>query len=91
MHTASKQRGLVVVSYYDLRAAVAALGTLQGTLVCNRPLEIHFSNVKPSSQDVGINQVRAWGRPAGRHQRYLFTSPVSTAGSIGGVPACSSS
>mmetsp|Transcript_20587 Transcript_20587/g.45080 ORF Transcript_20587/g.45080 Transcript_20587/m.45080 type:complete len:978 (-) Transcript_20587:2385-5318(-) len=57
LFTSSKHRGLVVVSYYDVRAAVSAKNTLQGTLVRGLPLEIHFSAPKQGTQDVvGLNQ-----------------------------------
>ncbi len=61
MTTALKPRGLVMVTYYDLRAAQLARGTLQGTLVRSQPLEIHFYNPAPKAgaQDSGVNQVRA--------------------------------
>lgn len=44
-----------MVTYYDLRAAVSAMTTLQGTLVRNTPIEIHYSAHK--TQDRGVNQV----------------------------------
>lgn len=60
LYTSLRMRGLVLVVYYDLRAAVSALGTLQGTLVRNQPLEIHYYRglLKQGLQESGVNQVR---------------------------------
>ncbi len=61
LYSQSKQRyGVIIVAYYDLRAAVSAKTTLQGTLINGKPLEIHFSKNKPggSQQDpVAMSQV----------------------------------
>lgn len=65
MYSDAKQQGLVVVGYYDLRSAVSAKTTLHGTLLNNRPLEIHFSKQKSGVQDPwSLSQVR---REYGNH------------------------
>ncbi|GAX80354.1 hypothetical protein CEUSTIGMA_g7793.t1 [Chlamydomonas eustigma] len=58
LHTKAKEHmGVIVVSYFDLRAAVSAKSTLQGTLVNNQALEIHFSSYMPTTQDpVALSQ-----------------------------------
>lgn len=43
LHTASKQRGFIVVSYYDVRAAQNAMRGLQNKLLRCRELDIYFS------------------------------------------------
>eukprot|EP00798_Chlamydomonas_sp_ICE-L_P021946 gene21946-28992_t len=53
----TSQRGMVLVSYYDLRAAIAACSTLQGTLVSNLPLDIKYA-VSSKSDNQEINQGR---------------------------------
>lgn len=58
LYTGAKHRGVLLVCYYDLRAAVSAVSTLQGTLVCNQPINISFAAAKPTiSHDSNIHQV----------------------------------
>lgn len=55
----ARHRGLLIVTFFDLRAAVSAKSTLHGTLVNNLPLEIHFSKQKSGIQDPwGLSQVQ---------------------------------
>ena len=42
MYTACKQRGLVTVSYNDLRAACLAMHSLAGASFGGVPLDVHF-------------------------------------------------
>ena len=59
-HGASKQdRNAVVVTYFDLRAAMSAKNTLQGTFVNGLALEIFFGVQKaPDTHDpVSLSQV----------------------------------
>ncbi|KAF8060053.1 ML1 [Scenedesmus sp. PABB004] len=46
LYTAAKGRGLVIVGYYDLRAATSAAGALSGAPLGGRPLEVAFSAPK---------------------------------------------
>ena len=46
LYTASRQRGLLLVVYYDLRSALAAAKRLQGYQVNGSPLELHFAAPK---------------------------------------------
>ncbi|KAG2240965.1 hypothetical protein Bca52824_096932, partial [Brassica carinata] len=43
LYTACKSRGFVMISYYDIRSAHAAMRALQNTLLRKRTLDIHFS------------------------------------------------
>ncbi|KZV27199.1 hypothetical protein F511_04652, partial [Dorcoceras hygrometricum] len=43
LYTACKQRGFVMISYYDIRDARKAMGSLQNRLLRGRNLDIHFS------------------------------------------------
>ncbi|KAF8091934.1 hypothetical protein N665_0431s0003 [Sinapis alba] len=42
LHTASKNRGFIMVSYYDIRAAQNAMRALHGRLLRGRKLHIHY-------------------------------------------------
>jgi hypothetical protein len=56
LYTAAKACGLVIVGFFDLRAAVAATSALQGFLLAGRQLEVAYS--APKKGDVNqINQV----------------------------------
>mmetsp|Transcript_35597 Transcript_35597/g.100749 ORF Transcript_35597/g.100749 Transcript_35597/m.100749 type:complete len:1014 (-) Transcript_35597:492-3533(-) len=56
VYTACKHRGFVMVSYYDLRSAKAAMRALQGRVVRRRRLDIHFSIPKDNPNDKDVNQ-----------------------------------
>lgn len=58
LYTGSKHRGLLVVTYFDLRAAISAYSTLQGTLMNNLPISLRYAAPKDAGQDSGVNQVR---------------------------------
>jgi len=53
IYTACKHRGFVMVTYYDIRSAKAALRRLQGRVVRRRRLDIHYSRPKPSAMPGG--------------------------------------
>ncbi|XP_058757243.1 protein MEI2-like 1 [Vicia villosa] len=55
IYTASKHRGFVMVSYYDLRAAQNAMKALQNRSFNSRKLDIHYSIPKgnASEKDIG--------------------------------------
>lgn len=57
LYTAAKACGLVIVGYFDLRAAVAAMTALQGFLLAGRPLDVAYSAPKKGEVNQ-INQVR---------------------------------
>ncbi len=59
LHTASKQLGIVVVAYYDLRAAVSAQNTLQGTLINKITIDVQFAPPARSAAGWPIHQVRS--------------------------------
>lgn len=54
LYTACKHRGVVMIAYYDIRAARNAMKVLQNKPVRNRNLDIHYSIPKdyPSEKDV---------------------------------------
>ncbi|XP_073272658.1 protein MEI2-like 2 isoform X1 [Primulina huaijiensis] len=54
IYTACKQRGFVMISYYDIRDAHKAMSSLQNRLLRGRNLDIHFSIPKnnPSEKDL---------------------------------------
>lgn len=56
LYTAAKACGLVIVGFFDLRAAIAAMTALQGFLLCGRPLEVAYSALKKGEANQ-INQV----------------------------------
>jgi hypothetical protein len=60
LYTAAKACGLVIVGYFDLRAAVAAMTALQGFLLAGRPLDVAYSAPKKGEVNQ-INQVRVPG------------------------------
>ncbi|CAG9465739.1 unnamed protein product [Pedinophyceae sp. YPF-701] len=55
VHLSSKHRGFVMVSYYDLRAARAAIKALQGHMLHRRRLDIHYSIPKENPTDKDWN------------------------------------
>ncbi|KAF3551753.1 hypothetical protein DY000_02002355 [Brassica cretica] len=56
LYTACKSRGFVMISYYDIRAAHAAMRALQNTLLRKRTLDIHFSIPKENPSEKDMNQ-----------------------------------
>ncbi|KAG1666963.1 hypothetical protein FOA52_004246 [Chlamydomonas sp. UWO 241] len=54
-------RGDLVVSYYDLRAAVVARSTLDGTSLCGLHLDIHFSQPRSSGASDAYSLSQAQG------------------------------
>ncbi|CAL0304889.1 unnamed protein product [Lupinus luteus] len=56
LFTARKQRGFVMISYYDIRAARTAMRALQNKPLRRRKLDIHFSIPKDNPSDKDINQ-----------------------------------
>lgn len=65
LHSGLKPRGVVVVSYYDLRAAANAAATLHGTLIQGLPISVSASDARAEggagSKDASVNQVRCAG------------------------------
>ena len=57
MYTGAKPRGLVVVAYFDVRAAISARDTLQGTLIKTTPIDIEYSHFRDAAGDKNVNQV----------------------------------
>ncbi|KQJ94515.1 protein MEI2-like 5 isoform X1 [Brachypodium distachyon] len=56
MYTATKHRGFVMISYYDIRHARNAMRTLQNKPLRRRKLDIHFSIPKENPSDKDMNQ-----------------------------------
>ncbi|KAL5724510.1 hypothetical protein ACHQM5_007761 [Ranunculus cassubicifolius] len=56
LYTACKHRGYVMISYYDIRAACAAIRSLQNKPLRRRNLDIHFSTPKDNPSEKDINQ-----------------------------------
>ncbi|XP_010559265.1 PREDICTED: protein MEI2-like 3 [Tarenaya hassleriana] len=56
LYTACKHRGFVMISYYDIRAARAAMRALQNKPLRRRKLDIHFSIPKDNPSEKDINQ-----------------------------------
>ncbi|KAH7278183.1 hypothetical protein KP509_38G028500 [Ceratopteris richardii] len=56
LYTATKNRGFVMISYYDIRSARSAMRALQGKPLRRRKLDIHFSIPKDNPSDKDINQ-----------------------------------
>ncbi|XP_073148316.1 protein MEI2-like 2 isoform X2 [Henckelia pumila] len=56
LYTACKQRGFVMISYYDIRDARKAMGSLQNRLLRGRNLDIHFSIPKNNPSEKDLNQ-----------------------------------
>ncbi|XP_052185128.1 protein MEI2-like 4 isoform X2 [Diospyros lotus] len=70
LYTATKHRGFVMISYYDIRAAKNAMRTLQNKPLRCRKLDIHFSIPKENSSEKDVNQ--------GTLRVYNLDSSVST-------------
>ncbi|KAJ4961211.1 hypothetical protein NE237_021121 [Protea cynaroides] len=56
LYTACKNRGFVMISYYDIRAARNAMRALQNKPLRRRKLDIHFSIPKDNPSEKDINQ-----------------------------------
>ncbi|KAJ8420480.1 hypothetical protein Cgig2_030934 [Carnegiea gigantea] len=56
LYTACKHRGFVMISYYDIRDARAAMRALQNKPLRRRKLDIHFSIPKDNPTEKDINQ-----------------------------------
>ncbi|XP_010546097.1 PREDICTED: protein MEI2-like 1 [Tarenaya hassleriana] len=56
LYTACKNRGFIMISYYDIRAAQNAMRALQDKLLWRRKLDIHFSIPKENLSEEDINQ-----------------------------------
>ncbi|TVU32282.1 hypothetical protein EJB05_24006 [Eragrostis curvula] len=56
MYTATKHRGFVMISYYDIRDARTAMRALQNKPLRRRKLDIHFSIPKENPTDKDMNQ-----------------------------------
>ncbi|KAI7735160.1 hypothetical protein M8C21_025137 [Ambrosia artemisiifolia] len=56
LYTACKHRGFVMISYYDIRHARAAMRELQNKPLRRRKLDIHFSIPKDNPSEKDINQ-----------------------------------
>lgn len=56
LYTACKQRGFVIISYYDIRAARNAMKALQSKPLGQRKLDIHYSIPKDNPSEKDINQ-----------------------------------
>jgi RNA recognition motif-containing protein len=54
MYSACKYRGFVMISFFDERAATAAMDCLQGKALSRRKLDIHFSIPKENQVDAGM-------------------------------------
>jgi RNA recognition motif-containing protein len=61
LYTAAKACGLVIVGFFDLRAAVAATTALQGFLLAGRQLEVAYSAPKKGE----VNQINQVGLTEG--------------------------
>lgn len=56
LHTTTKGRGFVMISYYDIRSARTAMRALQNKPLRKRKLDIHFSIPKDNPTDKDLNQ-----------------------------------
>jgi len=56
IHTHSKHRGFVMVSYFDIRCAKSAMKHLQGRVVRRRRIDIHFSIPRDNPPERELNQ-----------------------------------
>lgn len=56
LYTACKHRGFVMISYYDIRHARAAMRELQNKPLRRRKLDIHFSIPKDNPSEKDLNQ-----------------------------------
>ncbi|KAG2265817.1 hypothetical protein Bca4012_076837 [Brassica carinata] len=56
LYTTCKHRGFVMISYYDIRAALMAMRSLQNKPLRRRKLDIHFSIPKDNPSEKDMNQ-----------------------------------
>ncbi|XP_047313814.1 protein MEI2-like 4 isoform X2 [Impatiens glandulifera] len=56
LYTTCKNRGFVMISYYDIRAAKNAMKALQHKPLRHRKLDIHFSFPKDNPSEKDVNQ-----------------------------------
>ncbi|KAJ3701215.1 hypothetical protein LUZ61_004920 [Rhynchospora tenuis] len=56
LYTATKHRGFVMISYYDIREARNAMRALQNKPLRRRKLDIHFSIPKDNPSEKDLNQ-----------------------------------
>ncbi|KAJ4827406.1 hypothetical protein Tsubulata_006461 [Turnera subulata] len=56
LYTSCKQRGFVMISYYDIRAARNAMKALQNRPLRRRKLDIHYSIPKDNPSEKDVNQ-----------------------------------
>ncbi|KAJ0989222.1 hypothetical protein J5N97_007578 [Dioscorea zingiberensis] len=56
LYTGSKQRGFVMISYYDIRDARKAMRALQNKPLRRKKLDIHFSIPKENPSEKDMNQ-----------------------------------
>ncbi|KAE8720155.1 protein MEI2-like 4-like isoform X2 [Hibiscus syriacus] len=56
LYTASKHRGFVMISYYDIRASRNAMRALQNKLLGRRELDIHYSIPKDNACEKDVDQ-----------------------------------
>ncbi|KAM0944385.1 putative RNA recognition motif domain, mei2-like RNA recognition, RNA-binding domain superfamily [Dioscorea sansibarensis] len=56
IYTGSKQRGFVMISYYDIRDAKKAMRALQNKPLRRKKLDIHFSIPKENPSEKDLNQ-----------------------------------
>jgi hypothetical protein len=77
LYTACKHRGFVTVTYFDLRAAMAARAQLHGTSLGPHTLEILFSLPKQALEDSCLNQVSS--QPGQACCRELMQQPCAVA------------
>ncbi|XP_020089117.1 protein MEI2-like 2 isoform X2 [Ananas comosus] len=56
LYTATKHRGFVMISYYDIRSARNAMRALQNKPLRRKKLDIHFSIPKDNPSEKDINQ-----------------------------------
>lgn len=84
LYTAAKSRGYILITYFDLRAAVVAKGALHGSLLHHMALEVHYTSLKSQSQ--GVDQVGLSMSHGVGILRVIFvcTPCHRTAGSAGG-------
>jgi protein phosphatase 1 regulatory subunit 42 len=63
LYSASKHRGLVMVTYYDLRCAISAMAALQRTQLAGQQLLLSYTAQKGGKGDKAsaVNQVRGLG------------------------------
>eukprot|EP00892_Ulva_mutabilis_P001960 jgi/Ulvmu1/11765/UM008_0179.1 len=56
MYTACKHRGFVMISYHDIRASTRAKQVLQGFMLRQRAVDVHYSVPKENASEPDLNQ-----------------------------------